>query len=566
MKKFLKSSVALAASLSVFTGSIPFSADAYNFYADISDLSYEYGDYMALEFYPDYIPEILADSELEDYMIGAHLDANNKAVYDAFLKLVEPSLDSFTINLPEPLVFTYKMTEDINSNEEFRDLIFENCGSGMEAASFDEPMIFWLEQRKTSIGIGKYKVSTNYFKGTNTLTISSLKISPGAFDAFTSFENILEYKEKLETAVDEFVVKGETNEQKLRSIHDQICLFTDYDLEGPFQGSAISALVEPGAVCEGYSKGFKLICDKIGIPCVCVFGNYDEEMVTAHMWNYVRMEDGKWYAVDTTWNDSDGLNGLEILYRYFLSGKDTFYDKHTENNDYTYVHLEYPELAEVSFCEPYAPIFSEEDPTVTTTTTTTKPTTTTTVKTTTTTKPTTTTTAKPTTTTTKKTTTTAKPTTTTAKKTTTTAKTTTTTTKSTTTTTAKTTTTTKPTTTTTAKPTTTTAKKTTTTAKPTTTTAKKTTTTAKPTTTTAKKTTTKPVTTTKVTESIHGDLNNDGVVSIADLVICSQEVMGISRMSGKCDMNGDSITDVFDVIVMREVLIEEIASRLGIVF
>ena len=86
----------------------------------------------------------------------------------------------------------------------------------------------------------------------------------------------------------------------------------------------MGALVEPGVVCEGYAKAFKIICDKINIPCVVVFGNYDETEDAAHMWNYVQMEDGIWYAIDVTWDDVDGEDGREIKYQYFIKGSKYF--------------------------------------------------------------------------------------------------------------------------------------------------------------------------------------------------------------------------------------------------
>lgn len=74
-----------------------------------------------------------------------------------------------------------------------------------------------------------------------------------------------------------------------------------------------------GPVCEGYARAFKLLCDQLDIPCVLVTGvarNSQDDTGELHMWNEVKMENGKWYAVDVTWNDPyDKLNrkvsGLE---------------------------------------------------------------------------------------------------------------------------------------------------------------------------------------------------------------------------------------------------------------
>lgn len=61
-----------------------------------------------------------------------------------------------------------------------------------------------------------------------------------------------------------------------------------------------------GPVCEGYARAFKILCNRLGIPCVLAVGNafsYIGEEPGTHMWNEVMMNDDKWYAVDVTWND-----------------------------------------------------------------------------------------------------------------------------------------------------------------------------------------------------------------------------------------------------------------------
>lgn len=81
---------------------------------------------------------------------------------------------------------------------------------------------------------------------------------------------------------------------------------------------AITALLgksgEEGPVCDSYARAFKILCNAVNIPCAYVSGNADG---TSHAWNMVQMEDGKWYAVDVTWNDpivpgvTDKISGYE---------------------------------------------------------------------------------------------------------------------------------------------------------------------------------------------------------------------------------------------------------------
>ena len=86
-----------------------------------------------------------------------------------------------------------------------------------------------------------------------------------------------------------------------------------------------------GPVCEGYARAFKVLCDVYDIPCVLVEGyvknTRTDPEAEFHMWNYVKMEDGKWYAVDVTWNDpgvigapSKVLSGYETD-RWLLLGE-----------------------------------------------------------------------------------------------------------------------------------------------------------------------------------------------------------------------------------------------------
>jgi len=81
---------------------------------------------------------------------------------------------------------------------------------------------------------------------------------------------------------------------------------TEPEALGPDPRTCISALDGridgSGPVCEGYARAFKLLCDRLAIPCVLVTG-IAYPSGERHMWNCVQMDDGQWYGVDVTWND-----------------------------------------------------------------------------------------------------------------------------------------------------------------------------------------------------------------------------------------------------------------------
>lgn len=62
--------------------------------------------------------------------------------------------------------------------------------------------------------------------------------------------------------------------------------------------TSYAALVGRKAICQGFARGYKLLCDKAGIPCVVIFGK-TKQFNTAHAWNRIYL-DGKWETVDTS--------------------------------------------------------------------------------------------------------------------------------------------------------------------------------------------------------------------------------------------------------------------------
>ncbi len=67
--------------------------------------------------------------------------------------------------------------------------------------------------------------------------------------------------------------------------------------------TAYGILLKGYGVCEGYAKTMSRLLDAVGIPNLFIVGDVPEG---GHAWNYVRMPNGNWYLLDSTFNDESG--------------------------------------------------------------------------------------------------------------------------------------------------------------------------------------------------------------------------------------------------------------------
>ncbi|WP_035773494.1 InlB B-repeat-containing protein, partial [Butyrivibrio sp. VCD2006] len=104
------------------------------------------------------------------------------------------------------------------------------------------------------------------------------------------------------------------------AIHDALIKKIEYDHECADNNSvydvahtAYGALVDGSAVCDGYSKAFKMLLQKAGIEShvVAGFGNGG-----GHAWSVVKL-DSDYYEVDVTWDDQEKYSSA--LYYNMLS-------------------------------------------------------------------------------------------------------------------------------------------------------------------------------------------------------------------------------------------------------
>lgn len=249
------------------------------------------------------------------YAFGDFLDANQKLVYDLLVEyegglLGEQSYYNedttrpiFNIRTEFPN-YAFIVSKDTMQNDVRSAVI-----GALSAAIDDFPEYFWLGGFAYSFGYS-YDTLGNYFvKGFS----FSFAIDTGSY---ASCDKVIECYNQLNAAVDSFDVKGTTRYEKVKSIHDGICEMTTYTGGVPMAHQPTGVFLNGQAVCEGYAEAFKLLCDRENIPCIIVVGTGNGG---AHEWNYVQMEDGKWYGMDATWDDQ----GANIYYDYFLTGSES---------------------------------------------------------------------------------------------------------------------------------------------------------------------------------------------------------------------------------------------------
>ena len=206
-------------------------------------------------------------------------------------------------------------------NEEYQRLTRAVVQQAYDAFIYDYPEAFWLGSCSYTVS---YQPSSNAYKNGEPVVcyLRSIKVKPneryaGAGDPaeIAAFQQAVEQtaaeiKETLSDQPDRY--------EQVLAIHDYLCTHVSYKENSYAHTAAGVFLKSREVVCEGYAKAFKILCGRFGISAVLIPGGALKSNGTreGHMWNYVQMEDGFWYMLDTTWDDQKTY----ISRKYFLSG------------------------------------------------------------------------------------------------------------------------------------------------------------------------------------------------------------------------------------------------------
>ena len=200
------------------------------------------------------------------------------------------------------------------ADQNFQNVYLNTIGrytqGAFDAFVYDYPEVFWINSLQFSYGIS-FSVSDDTVTGRiSALTLFGKERWEGALGETGLFQSKVD---NAEGTVAERLNAGMSQAQKLKVIHDYVCEITDY-AESAQSHCAYGVFVNGVAVCEGYAKAIKILCDRFGIPCVLGPGEakLGGSATEAHMWNYIQI-DGRWYMVDATWDDQETIRNTYLL-------------------------------------------------------------------------------------------------------------------------------------------------------------------------------------------------------------------------------------------------------------
>ncbi len=308
-----------------FSGPTPVWSDAAAFEAGVYEGYYAQLDGVSQLFYKEF-QTALADPAVLTTVKTINVGTAAKPV----------NLPAYLINIPFPAGVTFPSataTTQAQAEAQLKATVYRHVFPALDALGRDHPELPWVSAgwgASCSFTLGGTVSGGQFTLGVVTTKpekpLQLLLINPSATVLNGSKNGT--FQRAADAAVNTLNTDSryrlsdpeKTDLDKVRAIHDFLCRRIVYGGDGdPTTGldqNAYSALVSPcKTVCAGYAASAKLLCDRYGLPCVNVTGLGGER----HAWNYVQMDDGKWYAMDCTWDDATA----DPLYDFFLKGSAT---------------------------------------------------------------------------------------------------------------------------------------------------------------------------------------------------------------------------------------------------
>ena len=291
--------------------------------------------------------QVLTKNEYQNKYLYSQLGENGKIIYEKLYENKE-NLKTGTYTIQFGNTFY-----DILSQENGSDKLQEEYQTAIEAFTYDNPDVFYIDVTKMYINIETIQkiFSTKY-----NVYINSAKDPTYLLDGFTSKEQIDQCESQVIAVKNQILnqIAGKNDIEKMRYIHDYLVDTIEYDQTFGEKNiyNIYGALVSKTCVCEGYAKASQYLLNEAGLENIIITGTAtnSDGKTENHAWNYVNIDE-KWYAIDTTWDDpiigGGGKLTNTIRYRYFLKGSSTMNKNHFISTKFTSggQDFEFPELS-----------------------------------------------------------------------------------------------------------------------------------------------------------------------------------------------------------------------------
>ena len=291
--------------------------------------------------------QVLNKNEYQNKYLYSQLGENGKIIYEKLYENKE-NLKTGTYTIQFGNAFY-----DILSQENGSDKLQEEYQTAIEAFTYDNPDVFYIDVTKMYINIETIQkiFSTKY-----NVYINSAKDPTYLLDGFTSKEQIDQCESQVIDVKNQILnqIAGKNDIEKMRYIHDYLVDTIEYDQTFGEKNiyNIYGALVSKTCVCEGYAKASQYLLNEAGLENIIITGTAtnSDGKTENHAWNYVNIDE-KWYAIDTTWDDPIIVGGGKltntIRYRYFLKGSSTMNKNHFISTKFTSggQDFEFPKLS-----------------------------------------------------------------------------------------------------------------------------------------------------------------------------------------------------------------------------
>lgn len=256
-------------------------------------------------------------------------------IYDKLLSGIKNFENEISIDTNlETYIDAETDSDEAAAREFIKKFIKKIANSVTQAILSDNPDLFWFGRYDSEY---YYAYKENGISYRTLFSTDGIKITNIAFcpNYNTDKEKVSEMQAEMEAAAQKFIAQANitadmSDYNKALALHDVVCANLDYDQTQSQEWihTAYGAFVKKLAVCDGYSKAYQYLLDKVGIKAHMAVGNSRGE---GHAWNLVSL-DNNWYYTDVTWDDQES----ELFYAYLnITTNQLKNDHYIDESDYS---------------------------------------------------------------------------------------------------------------------------------------------------------------------------------------------------------------------------------------